>query len=548
MIEVRRKTVCPFCLLGCELGIIVDEIGIKGVDYLKESKVNQGRLCARGNASVVFLDCPDRLAYPIRDGKETSWEEALKEIVKVLKSKRREEVALTFDCNLTEEEYSLIYELAENLEIENLASSYLEPEFYFNDVFQEVQRANLDDIKNAKVFLLVGDVFNQIPVISKNILDARYGDKNSRIFVVDSINSRTAGFADTFIQVKPGGEPLALLAISKIVSNKPEKFSIDEITKAVGADISTVEEVAKSLNEIHKGVIITVMAWGKVSDPILFSGASQHLVSVLNHDKKFLPLGESISKMGRMEFGQILNKIKAGEIKTLINFGELFPFYYPQIHSDLRELQLLVATATLKPNIQELPGVFLPVALNLEKSGEISTAFGTRRVEQVVEPMSGTKTVKEIIETISKELAIKLTGKRAKFTTKKLTLTNLLERVKQLLELQPTEKEFQIVHGMLCIGEKPAYDFRLFFEKEEIVKINQVDAKKLGVREGDFVTLKSSNSQEKFKVSITGGVPSQVSVVSVESPKVRALFGMTIDKENRTVTFPPVEVKLCKEG
>ena len=541
MIEVRRKTVCPFCLLGCELGIIVDGIGIKGVDYLKESKVNQGRLCARGNASALFIDSPDRLAYPVRDGKEITWKVAFKEMIKVLKSKRREEVALTFDCNLTEEEYSLIYELAEKLGIDNLASTYLEPEYYFNYTLPKVQRASLDDVKSSNVFLLVGDVFNQIPVISKNILDARYGDKNSRIFVIDSINSHTAGFADTFIQVKPGGEPLALLAISKIVSNKPEKFSIDEITKAIGVDTATVEEVAQSLNNIHKGVIIAVMAWGKVSDPILFSGASQYLVSVLSGDKKFISLGESLSKPGRVEFGQILDKIKVGEIKTLINFGELFPYYYPQIHSDLRKLQLLVATATLKPDTQEMPTLFLPVALNLEKSGEISTAFGTRRIEQVVEPMSGTKTVKEIIETIAKELDVNLTGKKPKFATKKLTLTTLLGRTKKLLETKPIKREFQL------IGEKPAYAFRSFFEKEEVVKINPVDGKKLGVRRGDFINIKSDNGQHKFAVNITGRVPSKVAVVSVESLKARKPFDMKIDKENYMVAFTPTEVKLWKE-
>lgn len=556
MTKSSRKVVCPFCLLGCELGIIVDDMGIKGVEYLKDSKLYQGRLCPRGNASALFLDSPDRLSYPMRDGRETTWEEAFKEIVKALKTKKKEEIALTFDCNLTEEEYSLIYELTENLGIENLASSYLEPEFYFNYSLPGVQKASLEDVKNAKVFLLVGDVFNQTPVISKDILDARYSDKNNRIFVIDSVNSHTAGFADIFVQVKPGGEPLALLAISKMASNKPDELSVDKITKAVGIDLSTIEEVANALNQIDKGVIISVMAWGKINDPILFSGASQYLVSVLKGDKKFLPLGESMSKPGKMEFGQILDKIKAGKIKTLINFGELFPFYYPQISSDFKKLRLLVATATLKPNLQDVLGLFLPATLNLEKSGEINTAFGNVKIEPTVEPMSGTKTVKEIIETISKELGIELKGKRPKFADRNIAINNLLARAKQLIESQSAMSEFLLVHGsygsstgsvgyeMLCMGEKPAYDFRSFFGKEEFIKINPNDAKKLGVAAGDFMAVQSKNGKHEFKVIISQRVPPKVTVVAVESPKVRTLFDMTIDKETSARIFPPTEVKL----
>lgn len=528
-----KETTCPFCLLGCKLGIVINGMDIRGVEYLKD-EVNEGRLCSRGNASAIYLDSPQRLTSPVRDGKEVSWERALEQVVNALKGRRKEEIALTFDTNLTQEEFSLVWELGEALGVENIASSYLEPEFYFNYSLPGVLRANLREIKKAKVFLLVGDLFHQVPVISKPILDARYSDRENRIFVLDSVNSHTADFADTFIHVRPGKEPLALLAMSKILSDEP----IEEMAQAAGVSPSVLEEVTDVLNKAEPGVVVAVMTWGKTGDPLLFSGACQHLVSILKGDKRFLPLGESLSKPGRVGFGTLLERIRAGEIKVLVNFGDLFPHYYPQLRSDLKNLELLVFTTTLRLNFQDLPAVILPAALNLEKSGTIDTVFGPASTEAAVEPMSGTRSAKDILEAIAQGLSLRLTGGRGQFPQPRLEPAEIWKRAQNLLKQKQAK-------GLL-IGERSAHDFRLFFNKEVILKVNPADARGLGIGERERVTLKTSEGQAKFKVSITGRVPSGICSLPVEAPEARAPFRILTDKETGISWFPPEEVELCK--
>ncbi|MDI6839651.1 MAG: hypothetical protein QMD71_02155 [bacterium] len=548
---VVNKTICPFCVLGCELGIVADATRIK-VEYIKGSKPNDGRLCPRGNGAALYLDHPNRITSPIEDGKKISWTEAFKKIAKVLKRKNVPPIAITFDTNLTLEEYSLVFEFGKALGIENLASSYIEPEFYFNYLLHRVKTATLDDVSESQVFLIVGDIFSQFPIISKPILDARYKDRNNRIFVIDSVCTYTAGFADTFIQVAPGDEPIAVLEMSNIVSGKQvEVFSHQlSLFDKIGVSHSVLESVAKSLNEAQKGVVIAGTAFGRVIDPLLFSGALQYFISLLSNDKRFLPLSESVVGCGKLEFGEILEKIQGHEVKVLLNFGELFPFYYPQVYPALKKLNLLVSTATFYPddkNIKDLPGLFLPAALNLEKFGTISTVLGNRKICPVIEPMSGTKTVESIVNSLATELSIKLTGEPQNPYKKEIEVSKILNSLNRI----PPFSERKKPDKLYLIGEKPAYGFRGLFESnwkepQEVipqVKVNPVNAEKLRVKEKDTIILKSNTKKMgPLKVNISNRVPTGVSVIPTELPETRSIFELIVD--DGICSFPPVEVTL----
>ena len=85
--------------------------------------------------------------------------------------------------------------------------------------------------------------------------------------------------------------------------------------------------------------------------------------------------------------------------------GEVFPHLYPQLGERLCGLSSLVSTAILKDYIGDIPGLWLPAALNLEKSGKIDTAFGLLSNGPVVTPASGAKSTGEIVEKLAEELS-----------------------------------------------------------------------------------------------------------------------------------------------
>src|SRR5574341_1311740 len=75
--ERRLKSVCTGCDSGCGLEVRwIDGRAVK-LEGLPGHPVNNGRLCARGQAELQLLYNPDRIRSPRYQGREISWDEAL---------------------------------------------------------------------------------------------------------------------------------------------------------------------------------------------------------------------------------------------------------------------------------------------------------------------------------------------------------------------------------------------------------------------------------------------------------------------------------------
>lgn len=79
----RVLTTCPHCAVGCQMELVVRDNKI--VDCIgADGPTNHNRLCVKGrSASYNFVDCGDRIRYPLIKNHETgeferaSWDEAL---------------------------------------------------------------------------------------------------------------------------------------------------------------------------------------------------------------------------------------------------------------------------------------------------------------------------------------------------------------------------------------------------------------------------------------------------------------------------------------
>ena len=82
------KTICQMCYFYCGLDVTVDDGRILKVAGMKESPVNQGRLCAKGLSCAHLVTDPKRLKRPLRrvgdrgsgQWEEITWDQALDEI------------------------------------------------------------------------------------------------------------------------------------------------------------------------------------------------------------------------------------------------------------------------------------------------------------------------------------------------------------------------------------------------------------------------------------------------------------------------------------
>ncbi|MEO0083991.1 MAG: hypothetical protein ABIK33_06395 [candidate division WOR-3 bacterium] len=539
------RTTCPFCLYGCELNINTVNRGdflLRKIEYNPASEINQGRLCARGNLANIILEHRNRLAYPLYNNQNNDWVVALSQIKRQLKENPPEQIAITYDINNTLEEINEIFSFAQDFKINWLARSYLEPESFFNYCTGDIKYANLKDIEQTNGLLIIGDIFNKSPVIAKLILDVKYADRNHRLFYIDSVKTKLAGFANKFLWIKPGTEPLAMLGLIASLGKNAKDIlgeknynlinkELPTIAKLCGIAEGVFTEIATTFASLPKGVIIVSMDYGKTDDPLLFSLLSQLLTMIFPNDKKFLSLSLSSLPFGKTRFGEIFEQIKQRRIKILINFGEFFPFYYPQLMPDLKNLDLFVTTATFR---QKLPitGWILPMASILEKSGTINTLWTKQPINPLAQPVNGSKTTTEIINDIAFETESK---SKPKLNYKSnISLDELINRALAFIE-----QKQQVNDLWQIIGEETAFGYRgILEENDHQIVLNSFSANNLQVHDGDVVKLTANSAESNFTVKIKDNIHNNVALISVNNPINRVFFPFKIDNLTNDIIMP----------
>ncbi|CAN2042262.1 Molybdopterin oxidoreductase [Candidatus Magnetomoraceae bacterium gMMP-15] len=77
----KIRTTCPYCGVGCQQMLHVQDGKIIKVTGVEDAEPNQGRLCVKGRFGYDFIYSEERLKTPLikKDGelKEASWDEAL---------------------------------------------------------------------------------------------------------------------------------------------------------------------------------------------------------------------------------------------------------------------------------------------------------------------------------------------------------------------------------------------------------------------------------------------------------------------------------------
>jgi hypothetical protein len=512
-----KRALCPFCSYGCEFGVVFNDFGIKGVEYIKGGS-SDGRLCPRGSAAAMYLDHPRRLTAPTIGGKSIAWNRMVKELSKTIGNPKK--VAVTFDRNITDEEYAAIIGWCNSVGIENTASTYFEPE---NSLHSFLDHSFTDtDLEKAKMIVVLGDLFNQAPMSSRGIIEWKMKNKKNQIVVIDSMKTHTAGFANLFLRTHIGTEPLLLLGLAR------EDTGDVDLAMATGIDISTIKRLSSAMEKNEKGIIFVSLPFGHTYDPWLFAEGLRRIRDF--NGAKIVPFVEFAGYRGTQSFMSILDMAKKKKIKHLINFGELFPFYYPQLAADLKGVNVY-ATSTLKHNGYTM----LPVPLNLEKQGTVTTTFGKRKLAGGIEPPSGSRTIEDILSMVSGEFSKGRTPHVADF---KLDVKG---RAQRIVEMSASKKK-----TLKLLGEKVAYNFLGFLEGERL-KINPFDAEEFGIGAQDTVSVKSRHGIAHLPAKITEDVSPGVVAVPAETPGVRGLFEYELDSELDAVNFIPTEVKICRK-
>ncbi len=85
-IDKKVRTTCPYCGVGCQIMVYVQDGKILRADGVEDVMPNDGRLCVKGRFGLDYVHSKERLTKPLikKNGKfvEAEWEEALQLIAK----------------------------------------------------------------------------------------------------------------------------------------------------------------------------------------------------------------------------------------------------------------------------------------------------------------------------------------------------------------------------------------------------------------------------------------------------------------------------------
>jgi predicted molibdopterin-dependent oxidoreductase YjgC len=124
MLQSERTvhTTCPYCGVGCQMDLHLQDDQIFRVSGRYDNQVNFGNLCVKGRFGYDFVYAPDRLGAPLMRGDRSaafhpeSWEVAISAVAERMTAIREEygpdSVAFLTSAKCTNEENYLMQKLA----------------------------------------------------------------------------------------------------------------------------------------------------------------------------------------------------------------------------------------------------------------------------------------------------------------------------------------------------------------------------------------------------------------------------------------------------
>ena len=111
------KTICPYCGVGCQMYLGIQNNQIVSVRGDEEGAANKGLLCVKGRFGInEFVHHPERLTTPLirKNGhfEEASWEEALGLVARKLASYTSDEIAVISSAKSTNEDNYVMQKFA----------------------------------------------------------------------------------------------------------------------------------------------------------------------------------------------------------------------------------------------------------------------------------------------------------------------------------------------------------------------------------------------------------------------------------------------------
>jgi hypothetical protein len=456
MKETIYQTICPGCGIGCGLYIRKNEDGKLSIDHMKSSPVNLGKLCRFGMKLPHYYAKENNAVSQVNKSAVDA-ETAIKAAVEILKEADSSSIALLSVGNTTNEEQMAFTKLAATLD--TVVQTGLSSEC------QNMPAASLAEIEKAKRIVLFVDPYVQYPLIVRRLLAA----KNNGASIV-AVGTMPLNLADETVDLKPEQyDELKLdnesLIITDIHPNSDIKMAKYILALAQKTD-SKIQFMRPFMNSFGTGL----------------SG---------NHDNKKFGLAE------------LLEDIELGNIRTLVtlesDLTELMPDNEAAIEA-LKKLNNLIVISSRSSPVTELASVVIATDPIYSKAGTFLNTEG-----KLLDNSGAGKAGVDALSLLNAGIG----GKAFTYDEMNYLVLKAIEAQKE----NPTVVTECAVSDVISSPEVPEgmyelkylYNPFMWFDQKDdndFVLLNRNTVRKLGLKKGGYVNLKSDRGELKMKFRV----------------------------------------------
>ncbi len=406
----QYMSTCTECEAGCGMMVTVRENRAQKAEGNPLHPINQGALCARGQASMQTLYNPNRTSKPSLNGKTISWEEGQKLFNEKLQDASGKVVYLGkplsgSDKAFFEEWFKAIgggkrvaFQLLDQQSQRNANSMC----FGQDDVAELA-------FEKAKVIYNFGADFLETwgnPVENARRFsqsNAYDGTTKTEMVHLSAHVSLTGAKADRWVVINPGSEAIVALSIASVIRDKKGGYDFlsgmlaayapEKVAEATGVPAEKMKELAQKFIENSPGLALGGGPSSRNSNLTSLHAAINILNAVAGNLGKTVlfhnqPAPENTS---HQNLAQLIKDLKAGKVDLLI-VDDSDPLHALPNSTGIKEAlknTFTVSLASQKNDTSSEADLQLPALTDYESWGDAFPRSGVRSIRQpVMAPVS----------------------------------------------------------------------------------------------------------------------------------------------------------------
>lgn len=431
-------TVCRECPAGCGMLVKTMEGRAIKVEGNPDHPVNQGRLCARGQASVQGLYDPDRIRQPLRQGADgtfqpISWDEAERLIVAHLSELKGQGDRLAFVTASTTGSLDRLIDLwlkslggGKRLRYEPVSYESLKEA---NRIAFGIDEIPAYDVAKANFILSFGTDFLETwlsPVEhARHFASMRsYRDGSMGRFVyVGPRLSLTAANSDEWIAVPPGSEAFLALGMIHVIfaeglanrlpdpeikalKNLVAAFAPEAVAKRVGISADKIRVLARAFSQKRPSLALSDAKTSNAVEIGLAVNLLNYVTGNIGGTVQFGPQAALGQVSSYRSMRKLLQEIEHGEISLLFLVGVNPLFNLPEskrFREGLAKIPLVVCFSSFPDETATAAHLILPENTFLESWGDYEPWTAIRGLQQpVMERLYDTRSLGDCLLSLSK--------------------------------------------------------------------------------------------------------------------------------------------------